>query len=176
MSKYQRLCRTNTAPAIEYAEHSSNDGTQDAWLGLLEYRRSHARPIPNAETEEELYERYLDDAGLLASLHAQASVDAARQRFGRGKIIRAFDSLEQGDASELVEMLEDLSAEIPFRMIESQGEFKALLDSVDKKKRQALLRFAAAWALKDAGVEIPSRVLKALARDRITTGLSLSLR
>jgi hypothetical protein len=169
--KLKKFCSENTEPQVETIENPVKDHAQDAWLKLFEYRRRNNQPIPNASTAEELDALYGEDGGLVANMYKQVEIDKARRN-----VLMAFESFDLGDDEPLIDLLIDHDAEIPFHKVETLGIFTELLNESTPVVRQALLRFAAAWALYDVGVTLPKEVMRRIDKDRRLTGLPLRLR
>lgn len=186
MSSYSNLCDLVDVaePKVESITNPTQDDVQDAWLKTISALKRRGETIDNAQTQQELRELFSKDSGIVVQNYKNAIVDRLRRDQGsatspnKQAIIAMFASIDEATANDegWIHLIEDHQAQVAFRSIEDMSEIVSLLERLPPDHRKIIKRFIYAWALQEAGYEIPRSVSRRISRDRKKINLPLVLK
>lgn len=179
LSAFDRLVHEPTkSHFVEDVDKPILDCMQDAWETSLRELKKRG-DLPQAETTDELFSAYEENAGLIVTRFKREWVDFFREKRGHAnspnkqRIIAAMRSLDEGTWSEFIE---DFGSDLPFKTVEDLDELQKTIASLPEEHREAVVFFAYAWSLQEAGYPLPNEVRQRIHRYRKSTGLPLILR
>ena len=186
ISSFDLICDvpSEARPKIETLANPFQDDAQDAWVRTLSAIKRRGETIDNAQTPDELRTLFDDDAGVVVQNYRNSVIDRLRREKGANNspskqaIAAVFSSIDQsvGSDDSWIELIEDNDAQVAFRSIEDMSELTSYLETLPEEHRVVIKRFIYAWALQEAGYEIPRSVLRRISRDRKKVNLPLKLR
>lgn len=186
ISSFDLICDvpSEARPKIETLANPFQDDAQDAWVRTLSAIKRRGETIDNAQTPDELRTLFDDNAGIVVQNYRNSVTDRLRRDKGANNspskqaIAAVFSSIDQsvGSDDSWIELIEDNDAQVAFRSIEDMSELTSYLETLSEEQRVVIKRFIYAWALQEAGYDIPRSVLRRISRDRKKVNLPLKLR
>jgi len=160
-------------PVTEYIDNPYQDTMQDAWLRGLTVIKRRDTVLSDATTKDQLLDQYGEDEGLFGNILEGKKIDRLRSKKDTISFTELFDGEDEGES--VLDYLEDGDASLAYESIEGRDELERILESMEPKKRRAVVHFIGAWIMQEKGYKLSNAVVQKIRNDRKRYNLPLTL-